>query len=118
MRITLLCCILVSLAAIVTVSGDGDSIRHRRRVFVVDDPNVNLQEHQRDRALVDRHEKEAFLAENESELTRLLQMSIPLIRETEPEPEPEHIISIGKGKGRERKGQRKRAKDGSKKAQE
>jgi hypothetical protein len=42
-RTFLLCCILVSLAAIVTVSGDGDNIRYRRRVFVVDDRNVNLQ---------------------------------------------------------------------------
>jgi hypothetical protein len=48
------CCILVSLAAVVTVSGDGDNIRYRRRVFVVDE---TLNQVQRDRALVDRHEK-------------------------------------------------------------
>jgi hypothetical protein len=54
--------------------------------------------------------KEAFLAENESELT-LLQMSIPLIRETEPEPEPEHIISIGKGKEGQRVAEKKGQND-------
>jgi uncharacterized surface protein with fasciclin (FAS1) repeats len=109
MRIGLLWCILVSFALVV-VRGDGESTQRRRRVLYDVDPSVDLQEHRGDQTLVNPHEREALLAENESEFTRWLQFSI-----VERLPQKHSMKGKGKGQGKGKgKGGSKKGKDMSK----